>query len=374
MPTDTTSPDTSSQLKQTDVFIRGQDGTHTYRIPSVVVAPNGELLAFCEARRTTGSDTDDIDLVLKRSADGGATWGEMQVIWDDGPNTCGNPCAVVDRETSKVWLLACHNLVEDHESTIWEGVSKSTRTIWAMRSDDCGVSWSSPVEITSKTKAPNWSWYATGPGSGIQLQHGDHRGRLVIPCDHGVAGDWDYHSHVFYSDDHGETWQLGGSVPDNTTSECQVVELADSTLLLSIRYHAWVNQSEGPHYRTVAFSHDGGETWGDVRKDRGLIDPRCQASIFRHATGNAVLFSNPANTARDRMTIRASFDEGETWGASKMLHAGPSAYSCLTVLPDNSVGCFYERGEKHSSEKITFARFTLEWLSGAQNSEYSHCN
>ena len=161
----------------------------------------GGLLAFCEARRTTGSDTDDIDLVLKRSADGGATWGEMQVIWDDGPNTCGNPCAVVDRETGVVWLLACHNLVEDHEMKIWEGVSKGTRTVWAIRSEDSGASWSSPVEITSATKAPNWTWYATGPGSGIQLQHGNHKGRLVIPCDHGVAGGWDYHSHVFYSDD-----------------------------------------------------------------------------------------------------------------------------------------------------------------------------
>jgi sialidase-1 len=369
VPTDTTSPDTSSQLKQTDVFIGGQDGSHTYRIPSVVVAPNGELLAFCEARRMTGSDTDDIDLVLKRSADSGATWGEMQVIWDDGPNTCGNPCAVVDQETGTVWLLACHNLVEDHETTIWKGESKSTRTIWAIKSDDSGASWSSPVEITSTTKAPNWSWYATGPGSGIQLQYGVHKGRLVIPCDHGVAGSWDYHSHVFYSDDHGETWKLGGSVPDNTTSECQVVELADGTLVLSIRYHAWVNQAEDPHYRTVAFSRDSGETWGDVRKDRALIDPRCQASVFRHTSGNAVLFSNPANTARDRMTVRASYDEGKTWHASKMLHPGPSAYSCLTVLPDNSIGCFYERGEEHSSEKITFARFSLEWLSDAQTSE-----
>ena len=169
MSTDSTPADSLSQLKQTDVFIGGQDGTHTYRIPSVVVAPNGELLAFCEARRTTGSDTDDIDLVLKRSADLGTTWSEMQVIWDDGPNTCGNPCAVVDRETSTVWLLACHNLVEDHEAKIWEGVSKSTRTVWAIRSDDSGASWSVPVEITSETKAPNWSWYATGPGSGIQL-------------------------------------------------------------------------------------------------------------------------------------------------------------------------------------------------------------
>ena len=363
MPIDSTPPSDSSQLKQTDVFISGQDGSHTYRIPSVVVASDGGLLAFCEARRTTGSDTGDIDLVLKRSADGGATWGEMQVIWDDGPNTCGNPCAVVDQETSTIWLLACHNLVEDHEMKIWEGMSKSTRTIWAIRSDDSGASWSSPVEITSTTKPPNWSWYATGPGSGIQLQYGDHKGRLVIPCDHGVAGGWDYHSHVFYSDDHGETWQLGGSVPDNTTSECQVVELADGTLLLSIRYHAWINRAEAPYYRTIAFSRDGGETWGDVRKDQALIDPRCQASIFRHTSGNAILFSNPANTARDRMTVRASYDEGKTWAASKMLHPGPSAYSCLTVLPDNSIGCFYERGEEEPREKITFARFSLEWFS-----------
>ena len=176
MPIDSTPPSDSSQLKQTDVFISGQDGSHTYRIPSVVVAPDGRLLAFCEARRTTGSDTGDIDLVLKRSADGGATWG-------------------------------------------------------------------------------------------------------------------------------------------------------------------------------------------DVRKDQALIDPRCQASIFRHTSGNAILFSNPANTVRDRMTVRVSYDEGKTWYASKMLHPGPSAYSCLTVLPDNSIGCFYERGEEHPSEKITFARFSLEWLS-----------
>ena len=148
-----------------------------------------------------------------------------------------------------------------------------------------------------------------------------------------------------------------------------MVELADGTRLLSIRYHAWVNQTEGPHYRRVAFSRDGGETWGDARKDPALIDPRCQASIFRHASGNAILFSNPADTARDRMTVRASFDEGRTWGASKMLHQGPSAYSCLTVLPDDSIGCFYERGEEHPSEKITFARFTLKWLTDALTSD-----
>ena len=204
------------------------------------------------------------------------------------------------------------------------------------------------------------------PGAGFSCNTETTKGVWLFRAITALPEVWDYHSHVFYSDDHGETWQLGGSVPDNTTSECQVVELADGTLLLSIRYHAWVNQAEGPHYRTVAFSRDGGETWGDVRKDRGLIDPRCQASVFRHTRGNAILFSNPANTARDRMTVRASFDEGETWGASKMLHAGAislflSNGFCRITVSAVSMSV----GRSIPARRLRLRRFTLEWLSDA---------
>ncbi len=353
---------TAKLPKQTDIFVSGQDGYHTYRIPSIIVTPKGTVLAFCEGRKNSSSDTGDIDIVLKRSFDGGRTWEPMQIIWDDGPNTCGNPCPVVDRDTHTIWLPLTHNLGEDREGKIWDGTSKGTRTVWITKSTDEGATWSKPVEITKTVKLPNWSWYATGPGVGIQLERGKHKGRFVIPCDHGVAGTRDYHSHVIYSDDRGVTWNLGGSVPDKTTSECQLVELMDGTLMLNIRNHF-----RETYRRTIAFSEDGGLTWSNVKLAPNLVAPHCQASILRYTdkgtgTKNWLLFSNPATTTRNRMTARLSYDEGETWPASKLLHPGPSAYSCLTVLPDGTIGCFYERGDKSPYEKITLAQFTLEWL------------
>ncbi|MFB3105337.1 MAG: exo-alpha-sialidase, partial [Pseudomonadales bacterium] len=196
-----------------------------------------------------------------------------------------------------------------------------------------------------------------------------------MPCDHGIVGGYDYHAHIIYSDDHGETWHLGGSVPDNTTSECQVVELSNGALMLNIRNHdasperkkiadndfTWADRTKDPYRRTIALSFDGGLTWNNVRKDPTLLDPHCQASLLHHADSGSLIFSNPASTTRRRMTVRLSDDEGKTWTSSKLLHAGPSAYSCLTILPHGILGCLYERGDTAPYEKITLARFTLEW-------------
>lgn len=337
---------------QSAIFTAGEGGYHTYRIPSLLVTAKGTLLAFCEGRKKSTSDTGDIDVVLRRSVDGGKTWDKMQTVWDDGGNTCGNPCPVVERSTGTIWLLLTHNLGSDTEAKIVDGTSKGSRTAWVCHSTDDGATWSKPIEITKDVKKPDWTWYATGPGVGIQLKSG----RLLIPCDNKVAGTKARQSHVIYSDDKGATWKLGGVVEPNC-NECQAVELNDGRVMLNIRTY------KANNLRLVSLSKDGGETWSKPVEDNSLIEPVCQASIVRYpGDKGGLLFSNPASKKRERLTVRLSRDEGKTWEKSKVLHEGPAAYSCLGVLPDGAVGCLYERGTKSPYTTIAFARFGLEWL------------
>jgi len=335
--------ETSESLNQTDVFVSGEEGYHTYRIPAIVVSRKGTLLAFCEGRKHSRADDGDIDIVLKRSHDNGKTWGKMQVVRDDGSNTIGNPCPVVDRETGTIWLPFTRN----------------NERVFVTKSTDDGATWENPVEITKDVKLPSWNWYATGPTHGIQLRNG----RLLIPCDHKEPDSpgHPYHSHVIYSDDHGSTWKLGGVLGEKT-NECVAVETADGSIYLNMRSYHEKNR------RAFAWSKDGGDTWSEVKLNETLVEPVCQASMVRFTlrsaghSKNRVLFSNPASTKREKMTVRVSYDECQSWKAGKALSDGPSAYSDLCIAPDMSICCLYERGEKHPYERITFARFTLEWL------------
>jgi sialidase-1 len=353
-----------AQPTEVVVFTAGEDDYHTYRIPSLFVTPGGGVLAICEGRKHSRSDTGAIDLVLKRSEDGGRTFGPLQAIAYDPPHTMGNPCPVADRDTSAIWMPLTRNLGHDAESAIIDGTSEGTREVWICHSLDDGYTWSWPVQITQSTKKPNWTWYATGPGVGIQL----HTGRLVIPCDFVEARSKLHGSHVIYSDDHGESWLLGGVV-GSEVNECQVVERRDGSLLMNMRNHTG---TEGPHSRAIATSHDGGMTWSGIEMDPALPEPVCQASLVRYATGDdagtgPLLFSNPAGPRRERMTVRVSFDEGATWERSALLWEGPAAYSCLATLPDGRVGCLHERGVKNPYETIALAAFDLEWVTEGQD-------
>ena len=129
------------------LFVAGEKGYHTYHIPALIVSSKGTLLAFCEGRKKSTSDAGDIDLLLRRSLDGGLTWKPTQVVWDDGKNTCGNPCPVIDTKTGAIVALLTHNLGSDSEAMILAGKSKGTRTVWVTESSDDGISWSKPVEI-----------------------------------------------------------------------------------------------------------------------------------------------------------------------------------------------------------------------------------
>jgi sialidase-1 len=339
------------------VFRAGEHGYHTFRIPAVVRTPQGDLLAFAEGRRNASADAGDIDLVSRRSVDGGRTWSDLQVVGDDGADTFGNPCVVVDRDTGVIWLFVIRTTGSDKEQAIIEGRSRSVPRPWVLSSADDGRTWSAPVDVTTAIKRPEWTWYSLGPGIGIQLRDG----RLLIPGNHALAGSGVHRSHLVFSADHGKTWQLGAAAADGT-NESQVVELGDGRVLHNMRNHP---PTAGENHRVIAVSGDGGRTLSPVRVDPALIEPPAQASILSVAADRPgrrwILFANPASTTRQRMTVRVSDDDAATWRVSRVVYDGPAAYSCLVDL-EGDIGILYERGETTAYESIVFARLTRAWL------------
>lgn len=374
-------------LEKIDLFEAGKDGYALYRIPGIVVTTEGTVLAYCEARRTGKSDWDTIDIMLRRSTDGGRTWSERVKIADvPGPKTknpvalaqkladpddvtYNNPVAFVDRNGA-VHMLFC---------------LEYSRCFY-LRSDDDGRSWSKPVEITEAFQAfksdYDWRVLATGPGHGIQLRSG----RLLVPVwlSTGTGG----HAHrpsvtaTIYSDDHGRTWHRGEiAVPDTDEwifpNETVAVELADGRVMLNVR------SESKRHRRLVTVSPDGATDWSTPQFDDALLEPICMASILRYSARpqddkNRILFANPHNLeradgkqvagkSRDRrnLSIKLSYDEGQTWPVNKVLEPGRSAYSDLALLPDGTMLCYYERSGRDQSgnyKRLTVARFNLEWL------------
>lgn len=353
----------AQETPTTDVFQKGQDGYACFRIPAIVQSKAGTLLAFAEARKNSCSDTGNIDLVVKRSEDGGKTWSKAITVWDDGDNVCGNPAPIVDQETGRIILVTCWNLGEDHEKEIIDGKSKDSRRIYVLSSDNDGISWSAPKEISSSVKHPDWTWYATGPCHGIQLQSKKHKGRLVVSANHMVAGTKTYHSQIIYSDDKGETWKLGGIVSKHGGNESSVTELKNGDLMLNMRNY---NREESKS-RSYVISKDGGETVSEMQYLPELIEPICQGSTLNYMkngkVSNNILFSNPASTdKREKMTIKLSQNNGKTWPYAFLIYPGPSAYSDLVNLPNGNIGLLYEYGTDNAYEKIGFTSISFETL------------
>ncbi len=343
------------------VFQAGNDGYHTYRIPSLIKTSSGAMIAFCEGRKESISDAGNVDLVFKRSEDNGDTWGHLQILWDDSQNTCGNPCPVIDRTTGDIIMLMTWNRGDDSEDGIIEGTSKDTRRVFITRSKDDGFTWTKPEEITIATKHPDWNWYATGPGIGIQMAGEKYKNRLIIPCDHSDKNNKEMYSHVIYSDNGGKTWEYGKPVGVDT-DECQVVEIPDSKLLLNMR-----NYNSDYNCRAISISEDGGINWGSLSYNSALIEPRCQASLIKHQlkSHDYLVFSNPADKKkRIRMTIKISDDYGKTWKYQRLVYESPSAYSSLCSINEGEIGILFECGEKKPYEKIVFQKVNIQQIVG----------
>jgi sialidase-1 len=338
-----------------DLFVAGEGGYHTYRVPSLGVTVQGTLLAFAEGRRRSVSDTGLIEIVLRRSTDGGRTWTPTTVVVAEPHMTCGNATPMVDPTTGTIWLPFCKNREDGPEPLVFQG--KAQRTAWMTKSDDDGVTWATPWEITASVKRPDWTWFAFGPGHGIALRSG----RLVVPSVHACAVDYRHsdpcRAHVTVSDDGGATWCPGGVVDVPTSSECELAELAPDVVYLNARYEA----PDGG--RISAWSRDGGTTFDDVVIDASQNDAMCQGSLVQLSLSEPLrlLLVNASGekTKRERLVARVSNDGGRTFGEPRLLDPGHAAYSDTVVLPDGALVCLYERGEKHAYERLCLVRFTV---------------
>ena len=348
------------EIQKSVLWEKGTGKYNNYRIPSLIVSQKGTILAFCEGREA--GDAGDINILLKRSEDNGLTWSNEQIVWDDGTNTCGNPCPVVDETTGRIWLFTTWNNGEDHESEIIHKTSSYPRLPYLCYSDDDGLTWSMPVNIAENCRDTSWGWYATGPGIGIQMKNGPNKGRMVIPANHSYDdpegtirnGPYGYGAHVLFSDDHGNTWNRSESIKPGC-NESQVIELSDGMLVMNMRSY------NDQYSRAISFSSDGGETWSPIKHDYQLVESKCQASIlnFGPSMENQMhLFLNPAVPfGRTHLTLKVSLDECQSWSNAKLIYAGPGAYSCLTKLSDGKIGMFFEAGKKSAYEKMVFVSF-----------------
>jgi sialidase-1 len=351
----------STQLPSLNYIYKPGDGNYTcFRIPALLTSSKNTLLAFAEGRKDGCGDSGNIDLVLRRSTDGGKTWSNMQVVWSDSTNTCGNPVPIQDVATGKIWLISSWNAGTDHEKEIRDQSSKLGRRVFVLSSDDDGKTWSAAREITSAVKMPDWTWYATGPCHGVQISKGKFKGRLVVPINHVEAASGKNFAGIIYSDDHGTTWKLGDNTPQDKANETTVAELSKGNLILNSR-----SSDRKSKYRITTVSNNGGQSWTDMHTDSTLVEPICQGTLLNFnlsAKKSILLFCNPNSQAsRSNLTLRVSMDEGKSWSAGTVVFPGPSAYSDIAVI-NKTVSCLYEAGATKPYEGIAFQSIDLNQL------------
>jgi sialidase-1 len=353
------------------VYVSGAEGYKSFRIPAIIKAPNGDLLAFCEGRVNGAGDFGNIKVVLMRSSDGGKTWGALQIVASNDSLQAGNPAPVVDLTDPrfpKGRIFLFYNTGDGHEGELRKG--HGHRDVLFKTSIDNGKTWSEPTDITLQVNRINqpqlnplwnfkedWRSYANTPGHALQFEHGKYKGRIYVAANHS-SGDpkpelKDYQAHGYFTDDHGATFQLSETVPFEGSNESTAAELSNDGLMMNSR-----NQTGS--YRIVSLSKDGGATWDTTFVDHHLPDPICEGSLLNIGTkrGKSILaFSNDADTnSRDSLTLRISFNDGKTWKKKYLIEAKNTAYSDIVKISRKKIGILYE-AEGYREIKFTIVKW-----------------
>jgi len=362
------------QAQEVDVFVSGEDGYKSYRIPAVVKDKTGQLIAFAEGRVDHAGDFGNVDIVYKISQDNGKTWGPLQVAVDNDNLQVGNPAPVVDLldpAYPKGRLFLFYNTGNNHEGEVRKG--NGLRECWVISSADGGKTWSSPQNITLETHRPNqpstnaqytfkedWRTYANTPGHALQFDSGKYKGRIYIPANHSEGNPKengkDYFAHSYYSDDHGKTFKIGESIKFEGSNETMAAQISNTGLYMNSR-----NQQGNVKSRIVSYSNDGGVSWDTTYYDKNLPDPVNQGAVLSwQRKGKYILaVSNAASTSRrDNLTLRLSKDQGKTWYFNQVVAKAPehakgdyTAYSDLVLLSKDNIGVLFE---KENYSKIIF--------------------
>ena len=369
----------SAQSKRVAVFVSGTEGHKSYRIPAIIKSPNSNLLAFCEGRVHGAGDFGDINIVMKRSSDGGKTWQALQTIVDADTLQAGNPAPVLDVDDpaypqGRIFLF--YNTGNNHEGEVRKG--HGLREVWYQTSTDNGTTWSDPVNITLQVHRPrqpqvnaaynfaeDWRSYANTPGHAMQFQNGKYKGRIFVAANHS-AGDpqkqfMDYKAFGFYTDDHGKTFHIGADVNLPGGNESMATELSNDKLMMNSR-----NQKGDVRARIISISSDGGASWDTTYFDKNLVDPVNQGSILtigKKKGQNIIAFCNADDAKRrDNLTLRISYDEGKTWSKNYRIDKSAdgkndfTAYSDIVLISKKQIGVLYERD---GYKQIVF--ITINW-------------
>lgn len=342
---------TNDSIQKVTVFNAGDDGIDSYRIPTLTTSSNGTLLLFTEARKLSSTDKTPTEIAMKRSTDNGKSWSKIQILTDSGDDAFMDPVALVDKVTGRIFLFTTLWPSNDH--------SQLKNTAWVIISDDDGLTWTKPRNITKEIVAPNHFIGGFGPGAGIQMTGDRYKDRLILPTRQ-TDGKTSKNRTV-YSDDHGKTWNIGSAAPDG--GEYQIAESPKNILLYNLR--------AGKGKRTVSVSDDGGVSWSGSTIDFALQSSvdygGCQGSMLGLDTmlfyvGPAGGLGSTNNEDRQNLFIYRSLDGGKTWENNFLLHDKSAGYSCITQLLDGRLAIVFESSDSDGFPKMTPGNRPPGWM------------